>query len=59
MLRCFLLSQVEGGVFPSSRLAALRTGKGTSVGNPSALNWFEGLRNKTASVGMRQNLTLR
>lgn len=50
--------QGEGGVFTSQRLASLRTGEGSLGNNPSALNWFDDLRNKTARLGMEQELTL-
>lgn len=51
-------SQGEGGAFTSSRLAALKTGEGALGNNPSALNWFNDVRNKTAKLGVRQKLSL-
>jgi hypothetical protein len=59
-MMCSMLfyGQGEGGVFTSQRLAALRTGEGSLGNNPSAINWFEDLRNKTAKLGMDKKLTL-
>ena len=51
-------AQGEGGVFTSSRLAALKTGEGGLGNNPSALNWFNDVRNKTAKLGVQQKLSL-
>ena len=53
-----LSAQGEGGVFTQQRLAALRTGEGSLGNNPSGLNWFEDLRNKTAKLGVERKLSL-
>lgn len=53
-----MFSQGEGGAFTSSRFAALKTGEGALGNNPSALNWFNDVRNKTAKLGELQKLSL-
>lgn len=53
-----LLAQGEGGAFTSSRLAALKTGEGSLGNNPSALNWFNDLRDKMAKLGEETKLSL-
>ena len=53
------LGQGEGGVFTQSRFALLKSGDGGGLGNnPSALNWFNDLRNKTAVLGSERKLGL-
>lgn len=53
-----LNAQGEGGVFTAQRLAAIKTGEGSLGNNPSALNWFNDLRNKTARLGSERKLSL-
>jgi len=52
------MAQGEGGAFTSSRLAALKTGEGGLGNNPSALNWFNDLRDKMAKLGTETKLSL-
>lgn len=58
MFHSILCGQGEGGVFTSQRLASLKTGEGSLGNNPTALNWFQDLRNKTAKLGSGQTLSL-
>jgi len=51
-------AQGEGGVFTSQRFASIKTGEGSLGNNPSALNWFNDLRNKTAKLGTEKNISL-